>query len=88
MRFQDQVAIVTGGTGGIGLATVQRLALEGAKVAVVSRSREKTEKVARELGDSIGIACDVSCEEQVADAVRVTLTRYGRLDIIVNNAGP
>lgn len=88
MRLDGKVAIVTGGTGGIGRATAARLAQEGARVAVVSRSREKTEAVAAELlGIAIGIGCDVSSQEQVASAVEATLSRFGRLDIVVNNAG-
>jgi len=92
MSFEGKVALVTGGTSGIGLVTVERLAREGANVVVVSRRREATEKVAAEIRaagapDALGIACDVGVAADVEAAVMRTLERFGRLDVVVNNAG-
>jgi NAD(P)-dependent dehydrogenase (short-subunit alcohol dehydrogenase family) len=83
---------VTGGASGIGLVTAQRLALEGALVAIADLKREAAEEAAGGLGaagaeNSLGLGCDVSDEAQVEAAVRTTLERFGRLDVVVNNAG-
>ncbi|OON69452.1 SDR family NAD(P)-dependent oxidoreductase [Hymenobacter sp. CRA2] len=92
MRFQDKVAIVTGGASGIGLAISQRLASEGARLVLVGRNedqlRQGTELV-KQAGapDAWGSVCDVSVEAQVEATVKGTLERFGRLDVIVNNAG-
>ena len=90
MRFDNKVAIVTGGAAGIGLATATRLASEGARVVIAGRNGPEAEKAAAGLGgrgDHLGIACDVSLEAQVEACVKATVDRCGRLDIIVNNAG-
>ena len=92
MRFQDKVAIITGGSGGIGLAAAQRLASEGARIVLVGRNEEKLAQ-AVELVKKAGSpdvwsrVCDVGIEEQVAATITDTLVRYGRLDIVINNAG-
>lgn len=91
-RFADRVALVTGGGGGIGLATVRRLASEGARVVAVGLDPERTEAAAaaaREAGapEAWGAVCDVADEAAVEAAVAGTLSRFGRLDVVVNNAG-
>jgi NAD(P)-dependent dehydrogenase (short-subunit alcohol dehydrogenase family) len=91
-RFAGKVAIVTGGASGIGLVTAQRLALEGAFVVIADLKREAAEEAAGGLGaagaeKALGLRCDVADEAQVEVAVRATLDRFGRLDIVVNNAG-
>ncbi|PZR80634.1 MAG: oxidoreductase [Stutzerimonas stutzeri] len=90
MRFRGKVAIVTGGTSGIGLAVAKRLAAEGARVVVAAR--RTNEAVADELKDSgapdaLSAACDVAVESQVQAVTQSALDRFGRLDIVVNNAG-
>jgi meso-butanediol dehydrogenase/(S,S)-butanediol dehydrogenase/diacetyl reductase len=91
-RFEGQVAIITGGASGIGLATAKRLAAEGAKVVIADLKAAASEQAAEDLRkisgvDALGLACDVSSEDQVGAAVAQTLTRFGRIDVIVNNAG-
>lgn len=91
-RFQDRVAIVTGGAGGIGLATARRFAAEGARVAIADLKADKANAAADELKrngatDALGVACDVANESAVAAAVQTVLTRFNRLDVVVNNAG-
>jgi 3-oxoacyl-[acyl-carrier protein] reductase len=87
-RFQDQVAVVTGGGQGIGAATSRRLAEEGAKVVVADLNGDKAEALAAEVAtDSLGVVCDVQDEASVESMVEVALERFGQIDILVSNAG-
>jgi len=85
-RLQDRVAIVTGGVGGIGLATARRFADEGARVVVVDLDDHRGAEVADELG-GIYVNCDVTDPEQVDAMVARTIETYGTIDIAFNNAG-
>ena len=92
MRFQDKVALVTGGSGGIGLATAKRFAAEGARVVIIGRQVEKLTKAAAEVTaagapDVWAAVCDVADETAVEATVQEVLKRFGRLDVVVNNAG-
>jgi meso-butanediol dehydrogenase/(S,S)-butanediol dehydrogenase/diacetyl reductase len=92
MRLKDRVAIVTGGSSGIGLAAARRLGAEGARIVIASQNKERieaaAERVRREDGvDVLGLECNVSAEAQVIATVEQALKRFGRLDIVVNNAG-
>ena len=82
-----KVAIVTGASSGIGLATARLLARKGASVALVARSSDKLEALARELPGSLPVVCDVTDVAQIAAMVRAVEERFGRVDILVNNAG-
>lgn len=81
-QLAGQTALVTGGSRGIGEAIARRLAREGARVLLVSRTRPDLERVARETGASFEV-CDVALPEQVDALARAA----GRVDILVNNAG-
>jgi NAD(P)-dependent dehydrogenase (short-subunit alcohol dehydrogenase family) len=92
MRLKDKVAIVTGGSSGIGLAAARRLGAEGARIVIASQNKERiqaaAERVRKEDGvEVLGLECDVSSEAQVRSVVDATFERFGRLDIVVNNAG-
>ena len=92
MRFQDKVAIVTGGASGIGLAVAKRLASEGATLVLADLNQDNLDKAVPEVRAAgapnvWGSVCNVSFEEQVINTVNGTLTRFGRLDIVINNAG-
>jgi len=89
MGFLDgKVALVTGGSRGIGRGIVEALVGEGATVAFTARSAQAAEQVARELGErALGFACDVRSEELVARLFRQLDEAAGGLDILVNNAG-
>jgi len=90
-RVSGKVAIITGGGTGIGRACALALAREGAKVALAARRRDKVEAVAREIiaagGEALAVECDVTDKVSVERAVRAVEERFGRLHVIINNAG-
>jgi 3-oxoacyl-[acyl-carrier protein] reductase len=90
MRLDGKVAIVTGGSRGIGRATSIALAREGAKVVVVGRNESTCREVVAQItacgGDAIAVRADVSSETDVAGMVGAALERFKRIDILVNNA--
>src|SRR5438046_6961342 len=91
MRFRDEVAIVTGAGRGIGQAIATSLAAEGASVVVADIDAESAHRVAERIvaggGRSIAIQADVAEPAQVNSLVSETLSQFGRLDVLVNNAG-
>jgi 3-oxoacyl-[acyl-carrier protein] reductase len=92
MKLKDQVAIVTGSAGGgIGQAIPFTLAREGATVIINGRNQERINKVAGEIitagYQAIAVKADVSKSEEVNRMVKIVLDKYGKLDIMVNNAG-
>ena len=86
MRFTDRVALITGGGRGIGAATAQLLAAEGAKVAVSDLDEAPAQEVAGPL-KGLAVACDVSRRADVEAMVGRVLEKFGRLDILVACAG-
>lgn len=87
MDVKGKVAIVTGASGGIGLATAKLLSSKGAKLALVARSKEKLKQLAKELPDSIAIPADLSKVEDIKRVTKQAYEHFGRIDILVNNAG-
>jgi NAD(P)-dependent dehydrogenase (short-subunit alcohol dehydrogenase family) len=87
VRLEGKVALVTGGGSGIGRAVCSRLAEEGAEVVVTSRTPEHVDAVAHEAGAALAFPLDVADRDSVADGVRRVVERFGRIDILSNNAG-
>src|SRR5947207_5928095 len=84
MRFDGKVALVTGGGRGIGAATCELFARQGASVVVCDLDEGPASEVAGPLGEKgLAVACDVSQREQVEAAVQRAVDRFGRLDILV-----
>ncbi len=92
MRFQNKTAIVTGPSGGIGLAIALRLASEGARIVMADRSQEQARALVGQVkaagAPDVWVSrCDVSVEADVAATVAGAVQRFGRVDAVVNNAG-
>jgi short-subunit dehydrogenase len=86
-KLSGKVAIITGASSGIGLATARLLARHGVRVALVSRSKEKLEKLSAELPGSLAVPADMTRLSQVRRMVKRARKHFGRIDILVNNAG-
>jgi NAD(P)-dependent dehydrogenase (short-subunit alcohol dehydrogenase family) len=91
LGLKGKVAVVTGGTEGIGRATALRLAQEGAHVAICARRQEPLERTATELrkrgSDALAVAADMSKAADIERFINAVVARFGRIDILVNNAG-
>src|SRR5882724_10355431 len=91
MGLEGRVALVTGSSQGIGRACAVRLAQAGASVALAARNEEKLASVAKQITGSGGTAAtfkmDVASEEDVKSAVRAVIAQFGKIDILINNAG-
>ena len=86
-RFDGKVVVVTGGASGIGAAIAERFGKEGAHVVIADLKVDAAEAEAGKLTGALGLACDVGDEAAVEACVKAALDRFGRLDIVVNNAG-
>ena len=95
LGLRGKVAIVTGGSEGIGLATARRLVIEGARVVICARRQPALDKAVAEIqaaasgagGEIVAVVADVTDAEGPARVVGAAIDRFGRLDILVNNAG-
>lgn len=91
MRLKDKVAIITGGASGIGLAACERFVEEGAKVVLSDFNEEKGKEEVRKLQDRgydiHFVQVDVANQDSVNELIIQTLEKYGRIDILINNAG-
>jgi NADP-dependent 3-hydroxy acid dehydrogenase YdfG len=90
-KLDDKVAVITGASSGIGEATAEVLAAEGAAVVVAARREERLEDLVGRIngngGKVLGVACDVTDEQQAHNLIKRGRDEFGRVDILVNNAG-
>ena len=89
-QLRNKVVIITGGSRGLGLILARQLLEKGAKVAICSRTGDQLENARKELdlhGDVFAVKCDVTDESQVRHLVESVVSRFGQLDILINNAG-
>jgi 3-hydroxybutyrate dehydrogenase len=90
MRMKDKVAVITGAASGIGKEIARTLAREGAKIVIADLNQQGADAAAAELGGqghAIGVAMDVTSEEQVEAGIAKALAAFGRIDVLVSNAG-
>jgi NADP-dependent 3-hydroxy acid dehydrogenase YdfG len=87
MQIKDRVFIVTGASSGIGLATAVAVSGRGGKVALLARSTDALEKLARQHPGSLPVTVDMTQFDRVREAVQVVHAHYDRIDGLVNNAG-
>jgi short-subunit dehydrogenase len=87
MELKDKVVIVTGASSGIGLAAARLLSKHGAKVSLASRSLKLLEKLSSEIPNSIVVPTDMTKVQQIKRMVEQTVEHFGRVDILINNAG-
>ncbi len=87
MDVEGNVVLVTGASEGIGAATARLLAARGARVALAARSADKLRELAGELDGSFAIHADLRESESIIAMVEATVEHYGRIDVLVNNAG-
>jgi short-subunit dehydrogenase len=87
MQVRKKVVIVTGASSGIGLATARLLANRGAKLALVSRSKEKLEKISKEIPNSFAVPADMTNISEIKNMIKQTQKHFGRIDVLINCAG-
>jgi short-subunit dehydrogenase len=87
MVVKNSVVLITGASEGIGKATAELLSSKGAKVALAARSKDKLEQLAARLNDSLVVAVDMTVPESITEMIDRVRKHYGRIDILINNAG-
>ena len=90
--FKDRVAIVTGSSAGLGVQMAKALASNGCNIVCLARREELVKQVANEIAEEFGVKtlavkCDITDTENIKDAVKKTMDEFGRIDILINNAG-
>ncbi|MFO7562199.1 MAG: SDR family oxidoreductase [Enhygromyxa sp.] len=91
ISFEDKVVVITGGSRGLGLVMARQLAEQGARLALIARSRVELDEARRQIealgGEALTIACNVGVRDDIVAAVDLILGHYGRIDVLINNAG-
>lgn len=87
MKLSGKVALITGGSRGIGFATAKIMSENGATVVITGKDSKRLEKSVLKIPNSIGFVADIRKTDEVKNVVRKTIEKFGKLDILVNNAG-
>jgi len=87
LKLKGKVAIITGGSRGIGFEIAKIFSENGASVVITSSNRQRLENAANQLTNTVPISADITKEEEVKTVVEETIKKFGKLDILVNNAG-
>jgi dihydroanticapsin dehydrogenase len=87
MRFDDRVVLVTGGSRGIGFATAKLFSEAGAKVVITSKNKDNLQVATNQIEGCLPICADVKETTDVVNVVKQTIEKFGRIDILINNAG-
>ncbi|WP_268800129.1 SDR family oxidoreductase [Pseudomonas huanghezhanensis] len=87
MDIKNAVVIVTGASSGIGEATARAASRAGARVVLLARRQDRIDALAQELVDALAVVCDVTRPEQVQHAIDTIISKFGRIDALINNAG-
>ena len=87
MKLSGKVALVTGGSRGIGFATAKILSENGATVIITAKDQERLDKAVEKIPNSSGIAADIRKSSEVKNVISKIVEKFGKLDILVNNAG-
>jgi len=87
MRLSGKIALITGGTGGIGKSIAKKFSQEDAEIIITGRDSQKLDSTVKELGVGMPIVADIKNEEEIKDGIKKIIEKFGRIDILVNNAG-
>lgn len=87
MEIKNKVIIVTGASEGIGLAAAKYLSEKGGKIVLAARSEDKLKEIEKEIPDSLAVVTDMRKEGDIKNLIKKTIEKYGRIDILINNAG-
>ena len=87
MKLTGKVALVTGGSRGIGFAIAKVLSENGASVVITSKDSEKIKQAEAKISNSFAITCNIKKKNEVENVINQTIAKFGKLDILVNNAG-
>ena len=87
MRLKKKVALITGGSRGIGKAIAELFMKEGVEVVITSKNQKKLQQTSKEIGNPFFVVGDVRNENDVKNVIHKTIEKFGRIDILVNNAG-
>ena len=87
MQIKDKIAVVTGASGGIGLAVARLLAEKGAKAVLAARSADRLKRLEKEIPGSLAVKTDMRNPDEIRHLIQRTEQKFGRIDILINNAG-